>query len=104
VEGPGCGEGRACGLFNLTFSPKRVPNAAMCIAGTAPTPADASAAATAAREAPHARSAHARLLESASMRLRVDSDMPNDDLTSAFDMPDAQAWSTASTNGSEYDL
>lgn len=91
-------------MFNLTCSAKRVPNAARCMAGTAPAPADASAAATAALDAPHARSAQARLLESASMRLRVVSDMPNDSLTSAFDAPDAHAASTASTNASEYDL
>ena len=91
-------------MFNLTFSAKRVPKAARCMAGTAPTPADESAAATAAREAPHASSAHARLLESETIRLRVVSDMPNAFLTSAFDMPNAQARSTASTNGSEYDL
>lgn len=104
VEGPSGGDGRACGLFNLTFSAKRVPNSARCMAGTAPTPADASAAATAALDAPHASSARTRLLESATMRLRVDSDMPNDHLTSEFDMPDAHAASTASTNDSEYDL
>jgi len=101
VEGPGHGDGRACGLFNLTFSAKRVPYAAACMAGTAPAPADARAAATAALDAPHASSAQARLLESARMRLRVVSDMPNELLTRAFDMPDAHAASTASTNSSE---
>ena len=104
VEGRGRGDGRACGLFNLTFSAKRVPYAARCIAGTAPTPADARAAATAALEAPHASSAHARLLESATILLRVVSDIPNERLASAFDMPAAHAASTASTNSSEYDL
>ena len=91
-------------MFNLTFSAKRVPKAAACMAATAPAPAEASAAATAALEAPHASSAHAHLLESDTILLRVDSDMPNDSLTSAFDALDAHAASTASTKASEYDL
>ena len=71
------------------------------MAGTAPTPAAASDAATEALEAPHASSAQARLLESDTILLRVVSDMPNERLISAFDIPEAHAASTASTNASE---
>ena len=96
--------GGRCGLINLTFSAKRVPKADMCIAGTAPTPAEASAAATEARDAPHASRAHTRLLESDTILLRVVSDIPNELLTSLFDIPDAHAASTARTSCSEYAL
>ena len=85
VEGPGDARAGACALFNLTPSAKRVPKAAACSAGTAPTPTEASAASTAALDAPQASSAQARLLAPASMRLRVVSDMPYARLTSAFD-------------------
>ena len=58
VEGPGGDRGGAAALFNLTRSAKRVPKAAACSAGTAPRPAEASAASTAALEAPQASSVY----------------------------------------------
>ena len=107
VEGPGDARAGACALFNLTPSAKRVPKAAACSAGTAPTPTEASAASTAALDAPQASSAQARLLAPASMRLRVVSDMPYARLTSAFDerlrvvsdMPYARLTSAFDDNG-----
>lgn len=63
----------------------------MCSAGTAPMPAEASAASTAALVAPQASSAQARLLAPDRSLLLVVSEIPKDRLTSAFDEPDAHA-------------
>lgn len=90
------------GLINLTFSANLVEKDAWCSAGSASRPAAASAASTAAREAPHARSAHARLRDDDTMRRLVVSGIPNSSLTREFDMPEAHAARTATANASEY--
>jgi len=79
-----------------------VPKDSMWAAGTAPTPAAASAAATADRDAPHDSRAQARLLAPDRMRRLVDSDIPNLALTWRFDEPEAHSARTARTKPSEW--
>lgn len=77
--------GAGCTLRNLTFSARRVPSDAMCMAGTAPIPAARKAASTAGRLAPQASSAQILLRVFDNMRLLVDSEMPNIALTWEFE-------------------